>query len=323
MFVQSTSPAGDLRGGRIPATAPVTYVSLSDLLGGEDGHAAERQSLIALLQKSGKLTARVVETRADGLSVLEFGPTRAALKLAGTPALGDLLTVMLAGAAEPEASAKVSLSRPAALLHGLENNKLNHILTTDPTIEPLVDIHAAPRTLASALQHALRDSGLFYESHLRGWLDGHADLRDIRNEPQARLMEHASASAGDAGELLPPRLEYLVRQQLDVLARNTIEWHGLAWPGQQASIAIHDETAHEPNEQAERNWRVRLELTVPTLGPVCADLRLAGNRLSVQLNGDAAATPALRHARADLAAALGALDSQGVSVAPIHIGQGE
>lgn len=323
MIVQSAAPGSEPRGGRIPAAAPVTYVSLADLLGSEDAHAGERQSLIALLQQSGKLAARVVETRADGLSVLEFGVTRAALKLAGVHALGDVLTVMLADAPAPEPSAKVSLSRSATLVHDLEKNKLNQILTEHPVIEPLVEKDAAPQVLARALQHALRDSGLFYESHLRGWLDGRVDLRDLRNEPQARLMEHAAVSAGDAGELLPPRLEYLVRQQLDVLARNTIEWHGLAWPDQPASITIHDEAAHEPTPESARNWRVRLELTVPALGPVCADVRLAGNTLSVALNGGAAATPALRHARTDLAAALGALHTKGVTVGPIRVGHGD
>lgn len=321
MIVNSAPPASDLRSERIPAAAPVTYVSMADLFYSDDARTGDRQALIALLQQSGKLTARVVETRADGLSVLEFGVTRAALRLAGTHALGEILTVRLEDAHDATPSARVSLSRPATLLHDIEKNKQNQILTENSALEPLVDAKTEPRQLAAALKQAVHGSGLFYESHLRGWLDGNVALNDIRNEPQARMMQEAAHHAGDAGELLPPRLEYLVRQQLDVLARGAIEWHGLVWPDQPAAIAITaEQPAPEAEAEAERTWRVKLELAVPALGKVAADLELSGDQLKLRLRGDADALPHLKQARGELAATLAA---HRLAVAPIQVTRGE
>lgn len=302
----------------IAAAAPITRISLDDLLAGADGD--ERAALIALLRESGKVSARVVQTHADGSSVLEFGKWRASVRLAGPHAAGELLLVMLDAAHQPTPSATVSLSRPAALLHDLQKIQYNQILIEDRAIVPLVGSTDTTAHLTQALRHALRVSGLFYESHLQGWLEGRVTLNELREEPQARLMAAATELSGEAGELLPPRLEYLVRQQLDVLARGGIEWRGLVWPDQPAAMAIQAEPQPQADAAATPSWRIHLELDLPALGTVAVDIALSGRTLDLRLQSAAAAASALRRSSTALAATLAAHD---LAVGPILVNRGE
>jgi hypothetical protein len=65
---------------------------------------------------------------------------------------------------------------------------------------------------------------------------------------------------------------------------------------------------------------VQLELTLPTLGKVAAEVALNGDNLALRLHGDASALPALQRARGELAATLGA---HRLAVSPIKISHGD
>ncbi|WP_235937166.1 hypothetical protein [Vreelandella azerica] len=43
---------------------------------------------------------------------------------------------------------------------------------------------ALPSTLATRLESSIRDSGLFYESHLKRWFQGDAARQQLLREPQ-------------------------------------------------------------------------------------------------------------------------------------------
>jgi hypothetical protein len=351
----------------VARVARVAHVSLADLLAGAGGDAAERQALARLLRERGNLAARVIETRADGATLLALGNTRVALRLQTRPAPGDTLLIGLddtaaadtrsagARAGEPapaahqkqntvlnqyvmirssanaalapgllaaagdepatsaSSTAAVSLSRSASFLNDIQKIVLNHIVTDDLAALPELGDTDSPQALARELQQAVRSSGLFYESHLRGWVEGSVALKHLHDEPQARVapLPHG----GEPREVVHPQLEPLVRQQLDTLEQQRIVWHGRLGPDQQAGLVITGEP-QPADAQTPRAWRVQLALDTPALGKVTADIALSGRRLSVQVNGEDTSLRALREGRAALERALAAHD---LDVHPIPV----
>ncbi|AOB31061.1 hypothetical protein AKI39_10685 [Bordetella sp. H567] len=83
-----------------------------------------------------------------------------------------------------------------------------------------------------------------------------------------------------------PDATLLVRQQLEVLANQTLAWEGNAWPGTDMWWEIRrearDENAYAPAE-APAGWATRLVLTMPRLGTVEANISLSGQRLALQI----------------------------------------
>ena len=381
MIIQPALARADL----VQTVARVTRVSLADLLNSSGTNAKQQQALLALLRGNGTTTARVVETRADGASVLELGQTRIALRLASPHAAGDLIQISMedpgapSTAAKPEAGMKpgaaalitdselpaersslrdaastltaqriagahaasalssaggnafasdalpataeahVKLSSSGKLIQGIINSHTNQIASEAKHAEPLAQSSAPPTELARALQHAVRSSGLFYESHLQGWVDGRIPLKEIIEEPQARIADTPAPRAGEVREAVHPQLEHLVRQQLDTFERQAIAWQGFVWPDQQAEMMIAGEPENTSNSEAPRAWRVHLDMTTPGLGPLKIDVALTGSRLDVRLQGETASGPRLRGASVEL---LNALSGHGLDVNPIHVAVG-
>jgi len=168
--------------------------------------------------------------------------------------------------------------------------------------------------LAGILRQALQGSGLFYESHLADLAFGQRTAEQLRGEPQAPLppppartdqpaarpappstapATPAAASVAAAGDTagapapapaagIHPDATALVRQQLDILANQTLAWQGQAWPG----TPLEWEIRRDPREgaaDAGAHWATRLKLDLPRLGLVEARLNLAGDQLVMQL----------------------------------------
>lgn len=99
-----------------------------------------------------------------------------------------------------------------------------------------------------------------------------------------------------------PEAALLVRQQLEVLANQTVAWEGTAWPGAPMwwEISREQEDAMQGPRAAPRTWATRIVLTLPRLGSVETRISLAGDQLVMQIvapDGDAEisrATAALR-----------------------------
>ena len=53
--------------------------------------------------------------------------------------------------------------------------------------------------LSRLLQQGLRESGLFYESHLARWFSGNYSLEEILREPQGRLSPRLAQPGGQVG----------------------------------------------------------------------------------------------------------------------------
>ena len=171
-----------------------------------------------------------------------------------------------------------------------------------------------PAQWARALVQRISESGLFYESHLARWTQGGFSLEAVRREPQAggppatTVLTAGPAPADAAGEvvglardaLTPP----LLREQLDTLEHRALNLAFDPWPGQAARLTIEgdDQTAHQDTDTDAPPWTSTLTLALPRLGPVHARLTLAGRRLHLSIDVDAAG-------EARLLAHSGALDS--------------
>lgn len=178
------------------------------------------------------------------------------------------------------------------------------------------------RALGQALRTALQTSGLFYESHLTDMVFGRSNPAQLQLEPQAKLTKagvptdaegarpradapaanrasaDAPATPGSSSAPAPGTpisgihqdLTLLVRQQLDVLANQTLTWQGEAWPGTPMEWEVEREPYGGDPDSAVPTWATRLKLDLPRLGLVDARLNLAGDQIVLQLVAPHSAT---------------------------------
>ena len=224
--------------------------------------------------------------------------------------------------AQPQAAAPGASAASKSLDLSLEARLINALMAKDAggaaralvSSAPLWQAAGAPSAsaLATALGAQIGQSGLFYESHLRQWLQGKRTLTQLRAEPQGNLAagpvtaRPASASnptmptaanAGGTGTAADAAMDRivdagsrgLVRHQLDTLAGSTVRWQGEAWPGTPMHCDIEPpdlkpdpEGAPETSAAAPASrltTRIRLEL--PQLGDIEVQLSLTGPQLQL------------------------------------------
>ncbi len=179
------------------------------------------------------------------------------------------------------------------------------------------------------LQQELRESGLFYESHLARWFGSEYPLEDILREPQGQLSQlrqplAAPSSAAMASEELAratmktgsaevleavvksfgttsahegiadQRTLSMVREQLDMLQSGQIVFRGELFPGQQMEWQVSEREARRNSTgEQERAWDTELRLDLPKLGGISARLTVDGSRVSIDFRADTAASVAL------------------------------
>lgn len=100
-------------------------------------------------------------------------------------------------------------------------------------------------------------------------------------------------AAGTSAAQLPEDARPVLRQQLEVLESRQIAWQGPVWPGQEASLTIIEESTEEGSgdggeDQASRaggqaTWRTTLDLSLPQLGTIHADLVATGEALAISV----------------------------------------
>lgn len=175
--------------------------------------------------------------------------------------------------------------------------------------------------LPQRLHQTLRESGLFYESHLARWMRGTFELADLRREPQSRLAGGTHNMASVAGLThMPEEAARLAGRQLLMLEGSPFLWQGFAWPGQWLEWQVRERAGEgaAPEEEADP-WVSELRLTLPRLGGVAARLSLVAGRLSVGLSaGEASSRESMSAALPALEQALRAAGLQpvGLSVNP-------
>ncbi|MCG3187527.1 MAG: hypothetical protein IOMNBAOH_02168 [Rhodocyclaceae bacterium] len=246
------------------------------------------------------------------------------------------------------AATAISTSRPA----GAEPMQTPVSLNTTPIRlaagEPL--LAEPPRSahdIATALPRSIAESGLFYEAHQAAWIRGALSGDQMRRESGLRTLidpPPASAARADdmpvsepssyvgtreapsANDVTVPQQgpaqsvtgANLVARQLDVLATQQYCWQGQLVPGQPFQLSIDDpRTRQRDMPEAQQAWHSRLDITLPRLGRVVIDIRLAGPRLELRIDTEPAQRAQVSHARPDLDAALAAA---GLVLADISLG---
>lgn len=181
---------------------------------------------------------------------------------------------------------------------------------------------ALARHFAQALPQALQHSGLFYESHLSDLHFGQRSAAELQQEPQNLAPRPAADPAspapsagpsGHAAQQADQSQALLVRQQLDVLANQAIQWQGQAWPQADMDWSIQRHEAG-PDEEPE-HWSSTLHLDLPTLGPVTLRLNLLDQQLLVNIQAQQSASYLDEHSLA----LRERLHEQGLHLSQLHI----
>lgn len=212
--------------------------------------------------------------------------------------------VMLQGYAATAPAAPTAVASANTALAGQAVDSMRAAVPASTNLRPTVVADpAAPSAnlLPTRLAQALRESGLFYESHLARWTRGSYPFEALLNEPQARLARAAMpmpvlAELGGMSE----EAARMAGRQLHMLEGGPFLWQGFAWPGQWMAWLVQERQGGEGDGQdgeAANQWSTELSLTLPAMGPVHAQLALRGQEVSLRLQVEQSATAqALREA---------------------------
>lgn len=203
---------------------------------------------------------------------------------------------------------------------------LRTLLTGPTTDAPL---------LGRMLQQGLRESGLFYESHLSRWFGGEYPLDEILKEPQGRLsprlalanahtavtaeeLVRASIRTGSTevmeavlkkvGSSMPhegiadQRSLPMVSEQLSALQNGQLMFRGDLFPGQRMEWTVAERDAgRNQSGGRERSWETGITINLPHLGPVTTVLTFDGTHVGVKISAENSATvPVLEEGRSRL-----------------------
>lgn len=218
-------------------------------------------------------------------------------------------TAPIIGNDEPELSDAAKLIAHVLKLLAPSTNSAKIQLPT-----PLIPHHAFQAStglsslstqIAQKLQQQLKESGLFYESHLVDWFAGKRTLEEIKREPQAQLLSAWHASSSQAENPIPrpdaDRIAHILSQQLALLEHPKLCCHAqldthttLVWEVGQTD---EQSASNTTNEEHETKWLSSLKLDLPHLGKLQVMLALRGHELDIQLFSQASDTPEIVNAQ--------------------------
>lgn len=281
----------------LPAPAVSRVLAVQALLDAvERDHVAPR-ALFDRLTIGQSITAQV-NSYANGIALVSLEGQTVAMRLPYPVKAGDSLKLNFAGQTpramfllempDTPATDSAELSPTARLLSEI----LQRVPAQGPpTVTPVGPLFVKPpahvRELASALRTALVRSGLFYESHLASWFDGHDSLDGLLQEPQNRLANPAAQTASlHLSEANIPStqaspLHTLISQQLQVLEAAQIVWRGELWPGHALEWQLRGTTNSPDDEPSAPTpvgdaavWESLLKLELPRLGTLTILIQL-------------------------------------------------
>lgn len=128
-----------------------------------------------------------------------------------------------------------------------------------------------PHLVSQQLKAAVSNTGLFYESHLRGFIDGQRQLSSIKLEPQNLQQQVA---------------QHLLPQQLYILEHQRFSWHGEVWPNQKMDWDVYTKQENEETntqEALDADTPIASDLTLhlPRLGKVTARVSIQSGRIRI------------------------------------------
>lgn len=150
---------------------------------------------------------------------------------------------------------------------------------------------ALAQHFAQALPQALQQSGLFYESHLSDLHFGQRSVAELQQEPQNLNRPATETTSSSTQQAQPgsqdPANSTLVRQQLDTLAHQNLQWQGQAWPEADMNWTVQRHEAQ--SEEETEHWSSTLQLDLPALGPITLRLNLLNQQLLVHIQAEQSA----------------------------------
>ncbi len=271
----------------------------------------------ASFEQGQKLQGAVLSEISPGLFTVRVANQLVQMKLPAQVHAGDIvdlqvvslqprLTFSMVASANPLSTSQ-QLSTTARMLSALSQQQPEKALVSAAPKPPLVTTAEPPQTqaLANQLREAINNSGLFYESHQVQWLEGGRTASQLLQEPQnqpppATAPQPASsgvvASSSPAVSIsIPPHLQPLVQQQLSALETGRILWQGQVFPNQPLQWQIWQQSGQSQTTGAEqeRVWATSLQLELPTLGSVTAQMRLSPGGVSLTLDASSTQTRVL------------------------------
>ncbi len=206
--------------------------------------------------------------------------------------------------------------------------------------------------VSALLQQGLRESGLFYESHLARWFGGDYPLEELLKEPQGRLSRlnqpnpaassHHQVDGSSTEELrdvtretmeaafrkasqvtgqedaADQRVLPLLREQLESLQSGHLLFRGELFPGQPLEWSVSEREARRNSEGSrERAWNTTLRVELPRLGRVAVRLSLDGIRVGIEVRADQPET--VERLDKECASLAGQLQAAGLEPAEIGI----
>ncbi|OIR11444.1 flagellar hook-length control protein FliK [mine drainage metagenome] len=270
------------------------------------------------------------------------------------------LTFTLAASSNP-VSTPESLSAASRLLSSLSQQPLERSYVRPIQSAPLwtgEQVQPDTTQLAGKLHDALSHSGLFYESHQAQWIAGTRPTTQLLQEPQNQLAQFqpkpaqpqpdqqmpaqsqqapiakgmessnpiSNAAAGSEQRNtvahIPDHLQTLVQQQMNALETHQVLWQGQVWQGQEMRWEVREESQpRNAQPQESGQWTTRIDLDLPHLGSISAQLNFSGNALKLSFSAPDAQTRAmLNSASSQLIAALA---ERGINVTHSQISQNE
>ena len=225
-------------------------------------------------------------------------------------------TSATSAAVPPGGATRVSLAPLAQTLSALATQGAP-TLSLGPIGAPV----NAPPAFAQALAALIRDSGIFYESHLARWSRGQYPLARLRGEPQAKtsvpeamigaIAATPTTSPAPAPAILAAASGAILREQLDVLEHRQFAVALEPWPGQAAIVEIGHQRADRHSGQRDDShdapapqWNTTLALDLPHLGKVTCHLAIAGTRLTLAIQAAEGSAARLERGSSELARAL-------------------
>lgn len=278
----------------IASVKPVSNISpllAVDAIGGAAQELADRatqfvkgQDYIAhVLSKVGESTFKVKvenETLQGAILKMDLGTAAKAGQTLLLKFMQDspVPTFLLASTAANSAESNTKISAAANLISQyLMQAEVDGVSNRFMATAVVSHSPSNPQILAQDLKNSLKNSGLFYESHLSDLLNSSQSLAALKHEPQNQNGTQISS---------------LLSQQLAVLENQRLAWHGEIWPRQKMDWDVYlqehgregdGQAANQTDDSQTKPIFSEMTLHLPHLGKVSARIGLVDGRMRVNI----------------------------------------
>lgn len=272
----STTAAGATAQAAAPQAATTSAAAASSAA----GTSAAASSQAQMTTTAANAATAMANTAAQAAAASKPIIANPSLLLAGSPVVAGTAT----GVAGPAIPSMMSSSEAVGGAYAS--------MATNPNLSSAQGVAAQQASVAYVLpmrlQQTLKESGMFYESHLGKWVRGEVSLDNILREPQAALAKspgHLLDLPDLAG--MPEKAANMASRQLGMLESGTFIWQGQPWPGQNMEWQVTErDGGGNAGEEEMQKWHSQLNMTLPRLGGVSAALDVGALGLRIRLTAE-------------------------------------